>query len=84
MSNFKEKVLEVVKNIKKGEFLTYKQVAQQAGSPGAFRAVGTIMSRNKDIEIPCHRVIMSNGELGSYNNLRGKTKKELLEEEGAL
>ena len=40
MKSFKERVLEVVRNIPKGEVLTYGEVASRAGSPGAARAVG--------------------------------------------
>lgn len=78
---FKEKVLEVVKNIKKGEVLTYKEVAKRAGSPKAWRAVGNILNKNKNPKIPCHRVIRSDGKLGGYN--RGvKLKAKLLKKEG--
>lgn len=70
---FKERVFAVVKKIKAGETLSYKQVAEKAGSPGAFRAVGSILKTNFDPTIPCHRVIKSSGELGEYN--RGKEEK---------
>ncbi len=42
----------------------YKQFAELAGNPGASRAVGTIMSHNYDLEIPCHRVVRSDGKIG--------------------
>lgn len=80
--SFKEKVLTVVRNISKGETMSYSQVAEKAGSPGAARAVGTIMAHNDDVSVPCHRVIRSDGSVGPYNGLRGKTKQELLQEEG--
>ena len=41
---FKEKVLRVVGKIKKGDVLTYKQVAKLAGRPKAYRAVGNILN----------------------------------------
>lgn len=81
---FKEKVQKVVKSIPKGETMTYKQVAAAAGNEDASRAVGNIMSHNKDISIPCHRVVRSDGKLGPYNQLRGESKKALLEKEGAI
>lgn len=80
-SNFKESVLKVVKGIKKGTTMTYTQVAAAAGRPGAARAVGTIMSRNKDARVPCHRVIRADGTLGGYNRLRSPSKAALLEME---
>lgn len=76
MTNFKKRVLQVVKNIPVGETLTYAEVAEKSGRPGAARAVGNIMSRNFDPDIPCHRVIRSDGKLGHYN--RGVDKKEKL------
>ena len=80
--SFTQKVLEVVRNIPKGKTLTYKEVATLAGNPKAYRAVGNILNKNYDPEIPCHRVVRSDGKLGGYN--RGeKLKKERLEKEGA-
>jgi methylated-DNA-[protein]-cysteine S-methyltransferase len=80
--SFKERVLNVVKKIPKGKVLTYKEVAQRAGSPSAYRAVGNILNKNYDPSVPCHRVIKSDGSAGGYN--RGKhRKKELLKKENA-
>ena len=72
--SFKEKVFSVVKKIKRGETLTYKDVAREAGSPRAFRAVGNILNTNYDSGIPCHRVVRSDGKTGGYN--RGASLKE--------
>jgi len=81
--NFKERVLSVVSSIPRGKVLSYKQVALYAGSSGASRAVGTIMAANYDSQIPCHRVIQSDGSVGGYN--RGVFKKiEKLNEEGVV
>lgn len=61
--------------------MTYKQVARLAGRPGAYRAVGNILNKNINPEIPCHRVIRSDGKIGGYN--RGVDKKAfLLKKEG--
>jgi methylated-DNA-[protein]-cysteine S-methyltransferase len=78
---FKKKVLEIVKNISFGEILTYKEVARLAGRPRAWRAVGNILAKNKNPDIPCHRVIRSNGKVGGYN-LGIKKKIYLLKKEG--
>ena len=78
---FRDEVLSVVRRIPKGSALTYKQVAEQSGSPKAFRAVGVLMKANHDPSVPCHRVIRSDGTAGGYN--RGAEKKvELLRAEG--
>lgn len=75
---FKEKVLQAVRGIKKGQTMTYKQVAESAGSPKASRAVGNILSKNYDLKIPCHRVIRSDGSVGGYNRSK-KLKSKILE-----
>jgi methylated-DNA-[protein]-cysteine S-methyltransferase len=80
MKTLKEKVSEVVAKIPRGKTMSYREVAELAGSPKAYRAVGNILHKNYDSKIPCHRVICSNGKLGGYN--RGKEKKkEMLESE---
>lgn len=82
MKIFKEKVIEVVKKIKKGEVLTYGEVARRAGNSKASRAVGTIMAKNADTNVPCHRVVKADGSIGVYNGLRGKSKELILNKEG--
>ena len=83
MPAFRQKVLAVVSGIPRGQTLSYQEVAKRAGSPRAFRAVGTFMRQNFDPAIPCHRVICANGQLGQYN--RGVEKKRaLLIAEGAI
>ncbi len=83
MQTFKEKVLEIVSKIPKGKTMTYKEVAERAGSPGAARAVGSIMKANYEPKIPCHRVIRSDGIAGEYN--RGRDEKiRKLRAEGAI
>lgn len=82
-SSFRAKVLAVVAKIPKGQTLTYKEVAQKAGSAKAYRAVGNLMNKNMDPEIPCHRVVRSDGTVGGYN--RGTAMKtKLLKKEGAI
>lgn len=72
---FKERVFEVVSQIPRGKTLTYKEVAEKAGSPKAYRAVGNVLNTNRDTKnVPCHRVIRSDGEIGGYN--RGTSLKE--------
>lgn len=82
--SFYEKVYKVVKKIPRGKVLTYKQVAQLAGSPNAYRAVGTAMKNNPDLKtIPCHRVVGSDGRMHGYAAGQGiATKIKLLKTEG--
>jgi methylated-DNA-[protein]-cysteine S-methyltransferase len=81
LNSFSQKVYEIVKKIPKGKTLTYKEVAKLAGRHKAYRAVGNILNKNYDKNIPCHRVIRSDGKMGGYN--RGtKRKVEVLRGEG--
>jgi methylated-DNA-[protein]-cysteine S-methyltransferase len=82
--DFSQKVVEIVRKIPKGKVLTYKEVAKRAGSPRAYRAVGNIMSKNMDKNVPCHRVIKSDGTPGGYSGLRGNNKREILRKEGVV
>lgn len=70
-----------VRRIPVGRVATYGDIAALAGSPRAWRAVGTIMRETRDPATPCHRVIASGGALGGYGgNLQ--LKRELLRAEG--
>jgi O-6-methylguanine DNA methyltransferase len=80
-TSFTDRVRNVVRKIPKGKTMTYKQVAAAAGSAGAARAVGIIMKNNFDPEIPCHRVIRSDGKMGGYNRGGIEVKRKLLEKE---
>jgi methylated-DNA-[protein]-cysteine S-methyltransferase len=83
MTDFRSRVLTIVAKIPRGSTMTYKQIAATAGNPGAARAVGAIMKTNFNLEIPCHRVVRSDGKPGGYN--RGAAQKiERLREEGAI
>jgi len=64
---FRRRVLEVVKDIPRGEVRPYVWVAREAGSPGASRAVGNVMATNPvPLLVPCHRVVRNDGHTGSY------------------
>jgi len=76
-----EMVYEVVKRIPRGKVTTYGAIAKALGiSP---RAVARALSKNpRPIEVPCHRVVMSNGRLGGYSFGGPEAKRRLLESEG--
>ena len=66
-TDFQRRVWSAVRDIPYGETLSYGQVAHQAGSPGAARAVGRAMATNPvPIVVPCHRVIGSDGGLRGF------------------
>ena len=75
----KNKIFNYLKKIPKGETTTYKDIAKRFNTSP--RAVGMILKSNKDKSVPCYKVIKSNGELGGYNKLHGKSKKELIKNE---
>jgi methylated-DNA-[protein]-cysteine S-methyltransferase len=83
---FQEKVRRVTRAIRYGQTLSYGELAARAGSPGAARAVGSIMAANRfPIVIPCHRVIAAAGKLGGFSAPCGidlKAKLLALEAEG--
>lgn len=84
MKSFTEKALSIVKNIPKGKTMTYKEVAKKAGNINASRAVGSIMKKNYRPDVPCHRVIRSDGKIGNYNRGGHNAKMALLKKEGAI
>ncbi len=84
MRTFADRVRAVVAGIPRGKTMSYSQVAAAAGSPGAARAVGTIMAGNFDPQIPCHRVIRADGTVGEYNGGGSAEKLRRLRAEGAL
>ena len=73
-----------LKKIPKGEVRTYREIAIAIGKPNSARAVANACGRNpRPIEIPCHRVIRSDGRLGGYSGKGGISKKlRLLKKEG--
>lgn len=84
MTVFQVKVRNIVSKIPPGKTLTYKEVAKLAGNEKAARAVANIMAANYDLEIPCHRVIRTDGKLGGYNRGGVAVKRQLLLKEGAI
>ena len=78
-TEFQIKVWEELSKIPFGETRTYKEVAEAIGHPKSSRAVANACAKNPfPIEIPCHRVIRSDGGLGGYSGLGGVTKKKQL------
>lgn len=55
-----------------GQTRSYKQLAQAAGRPRAFRAAGMACHANRlAIVVPCHRVVGSDGSLTGFSALGG-------------
>ncbi|MGD9645974.1 MAG: methylated-DNA--[protein]-cysteine S-methyltransferase [Pirellulales bacterium] len=74
---FARRVLDACRRIPYGQTRSYAQLAAAAGSPGAARAVGTVMAKNKfPLIIPCHRVVGSQGKLGGFSAPGGLEMKQ--------
>ena len=69
-----------------GETKTYKAIAVAIGKPNSSRAVANACAQNPYApEVPCHRVIRSDGSLGGYSADGGiKRKQKLLDIESSL
>ena len=68
VSDFNRKVYEVALAIPHGETLTYGEVAQRIGDPGAARAVGVALGQNPwPIIVPCHRILAAGGKTGGFS-----------------
>jgi methylated-DNA-[protein]-cysteine S-methyltransferase len=86
VNGFRRDVLEtLVREVGWGETVSYGELAEMAGRPGAARAVGTAMASNPlPFVIPCHRVVAAGGRIGGYGGGRDGIvlKRSLLAREG--
>jgi len=66
-SPFQKLVWAELRRIPFGETISYAELAQRLGRPGAARAVGRANATNPiALIVPCHRVIGSDGKLTGY------------------
>ncbi|HXZ48943.1 MAG TPA: methylated-DNA--[protein]-cysteine S-methyltransferase [Usitatibacter sp.] len=81
---FQRRVWDEIARVPYGTTLTYSQLAERAGAPGAARAAGAATGRNPlAIVVPCHRVVGAHGDLTGYAG-GVERKARLLSLEGAL
>lgn len=81
IQKFRKDVYFALFKTKRGETLSYGELALISGYPKAARAVGTAMKNNPfPFVIPCHRVIKSDGSLGGFFGAE-EMKKKLIEME---
>ncbi|MDR2437962.1 MAG: methylated-DNA--[protein]-cysteine S-methyltransferase [Planctomycetaceae bacterium] len=77
-TEFQQTVWKALQTISYGETRSYRDIAEQIGSPKACRAVGRANHQNPiTIIIPCHRVIGADGSLTGYGGGL-KLKQQLL------
>ena len=82
-TEFQRAVRNECREIPRGTTISYAQLATNAGSPRAARAVGNVMRTNRvPLIVPCHRVVAANS-LGGYSAPNGlQLKVSLLRLEG--
>lgn len=67
ISGLEARVLEIISHIPYGKTMTYKEVAKFLGNEEMISPVITVLNENPcPILIPCHRVIESDNDIGSY------------------
>lgn len=84
-NNSYDRIYDVVRKIPKGKVMTYKQVSVLA-NVATPRVVGFALHVNKDPEnIPCHRVVFSNGKLTPGYAFGGEdVQRKKLKDEGVM
>lgn len=84
MTKFQSECYEALKKVPKGKVITYAGLARMIGRPKAHRAVGSAMNKNPYApQVPCHRVVKSNGDLGGFaTDIKVKIKR--LQKEGVV
>lgn len=84
-SNSFDRIYDVVRKIPKGKVMTYKLVSTLA-NVATPRVVGFALHVNSDPEnIPCHRVVFSNGKLTPGYAFGGEdVQRKKLKEEGVV
>lgn len=81
MKTFNDQCYEILRQVPKGKVTTYQELAKALNTK-AYRAVGNAMNKNPYApEVPCHRVVKSNGEIGGFAS-GTKKKIQMLKKEG--
>ncbi len=76
---FTLRVYEALRRVPSGRTVSYGELAQLAGSPGAARAIGRAMATNPfPVVVPCHRVLAAGGKAGGFSAFGGLVTKDRL------
>lgn len=71
---FEQRVYDLLNQIPEGKVVTYKEMAR-ALDCGSAQAIGQALKRNPYApEVPCHRVIKTDGNIGGYSGETGGAK----------
>ena len=63
MTEFAERVRDVVRALPSGDVVTYGEVAAMAGKPGAARGAGAVLASSGGDDLPWWRVVYASGRL---------------------
>jgi methylated-DNA-[protein]-cysteine S-methyltransferase len=78
LTQFGQALARALRDVPRGDVVTYGELAALAGRPGAARAAGTFCAQNRfGVLVPCHRVVGASG-LGGYGSLGAGYKRRLL------
>jgi methylated-DNA-[protein]-cysteine S-methyltransferase len=79
LTPFGRRIVAACRRIPFGQTRSYGQLAAVCGSPGAARAVGQVMAKNRcPLIVPCHRVLAAGGQLGGFSAPQGLAMKRRL------
>ena len=79
---FQRSVVTVLRGVRRGDVVSYGELAALAGYPGAQRAAASVCARNRfAFVVPCHRVVAADG-IGGYGSAGVAVKRHLLALEG--
>jgi len=80
-----QKVYSLINKIPKGKITTYKELGKRLKTK-AYRAIGQALKKNPNApQVPCHRVVCSDGKVGGYQGKKNNSKKiGLLKKEGII
>ncbi len=82
MLSFSQLVWKATKKIPKGKVATYQIIAKMIHRPKSARAVGNALNKNPYApQVPCHRVVRSDGQVGGFAS-GASDKIKILKKEG--
>lgn len=85
ITDFQRRVYLALLEVPRGQTISYKELGERIGCHSA-QAIGQALKRNPFApDVPCHRVIHSDGSIGGFHGQRDgemiDKKRKLLEEE---
>lgn len=77
------RILEVIRQIPRGQVMGYGEVAFKAGLPGRARLIARLLGMNDDPALPWHRVLRSDGRIAMPEGSAGwREQSQRLRAEG--